>query len=125
MRRGLGETAGDRCLPRELVMTVYHANQNFYDPILKNRAIVEQLEKIKASVLLISGCQDNQTSADGDFNGLFTGVLKEAWNAGKFQGSYRYFHRSIQRQMSPYQTPNYMMIGAPNHAFEHQKLFTV
>jgi hypothetical protein len=25
-----------------------------------------------ASVLLISGCQDNQLSGDGDVNGLFT-----------------------------------------------------
>ncbi|MBI4785208.1 MAG: caspase family protein [Oscillatoriophycideae cyanobacterium NC_groundwater_1537_Pr4_S-0.65um_50_18] len=125
MRRGLGGTARDRCLPRELVMTVYHANQSFYDPILKNRAIAERLEAIKASVLLISGCQDNQTSADGDFNGLFTGVLKEVWNAGKFKSGYRYFHRSIQRRMPPYQTPNYMMIGAPNRTFEHQKPFTV
>lgn len=125
MRRGLGETAGDRCLPRELVMTVYQANQHFYDPILKSRAIAERLETIKASVLLISGCQDNQTSADGNFNGLFTGVLKELWNAGKFKGSYRYFHRRIQRRMPPYQTPNYMMVGTPNRAFEHQKPFTV
>lgn len=125
IRRGLGEMVTDRCLPRELVMTVYHANQNFYDPILKNRAITERLQRIKASVLLISGCQDNQTSADGQFNGLFTGVLKEVWNAGKFKGSYRYFHRRIQRRMPPYQTPNYIMVGTPNPAFEHQKPFTV
>jgi hypothetical protein len=39
IRRGLGEMGGDRCLPRELVMTVYQANQHFYDPILKSRAI--------------------------------------------------------------------------------------
>jgi len=30
---------------------------------------------VKATVLLISGCQDNQLSADGDFNGLFTAQL--------------------------------------------------
>ena len=117
--------AGERCLPRELVMTVYQANQHFYDPILKSRAIAERLETVKASVLLISGYQDNQTSADGNFNGLFTGVLKEVWNAGKFKGSYRYFHRRIQRRMPPHQTPNYMMIGTPNRAFEHQKPFTI
>jgi hypothetical protein len=30
---------------------------------------------IGASVILISGCQDNQLSYDGDFNGAFTGAL--------------------------------------------------
>jgi hypothetical protein len=34
---------------------------------------------IKAPVLLISGCQDNQYSADGAFNGLFTSQLLTVW----------------------------------------------
>lgn len=125
LRRATDQTIVYRCLPRELVMRVYQANKEFYDPILKRRAIAERLDALQSSVLLISGCQDNQYSADGQYNGLFTGVLKEVWNAGKFKGSYRYFHRRIQRRMPPDQTPNYMMIGLPNRPFEHQQPFTI
>src|SRR5262249_10563136 len=41
---------------------------------------------IQASVLLISGCQDNQLSMDGARNGLFTEKLKQVWNSGAFTG---------------------------------------
>ena len=41
-------------------------------------------EGIKASVLLISGCQDNQLSGDLKSNGLFTTRLKQVWDDGKF-----------------------------------------
>ena len=33
------------------------------------------VEKFKPAVILISGCQDNQTSMDGDHNGAFTEQL--------------------------------------------------
>ena len=42
-------------------------------------------------MVLISGCQDNQTSADGDFNGLFTSKLLNVWNEGKFKKGHRAF----------------------------------
>jgi hypothetical protein len=38
---------------------------------------------INASVLLLSGCQDNQTSSDGSTNGLFTEKLKQVWGKKK------------------------------------------
>src|SRR6185369_3810224 len=41
---------------------------------------------IGATVILISGCQDDQLSMDGAGNGLFTEKLKLAWNDGAFSG---------------------------------------
>ena len=35
----------------------------------------------EATILLISGCQDNQLSSNGDINGLFTEALLNVWNA--------------------------------------------
>ena len=36
------------------------------------------------AVILISGCQDNQTSMDGDHNGAFTEQVLKAWNHGNY-----------------------------------------
>ena len=73
---------------------------------------------------LISGCQDNQLSADGTFNGLFTGTLLSVWNGGKFKGAYAP-STAIVKRMPPTQTPNHFVIGAVNPTFDGQKPFTV
>lgn len=114
-----------RYMPRELCVKVYRANRDFYDPILRNRKLKEAQDAVKASALLISGCQDNQYSQDGMFNGLFTGMLLEVWNAGKFTGDYRRFHRAICNNMPPDQTPNYYRVGTTNLQFEKQVPFTI
>jgi metacaspase-1 len=80
---------------------------------------------VKASVLLISGCQDNQLSEDGTFNGLFTGTLQRVWNGGMFKGSYRRFHTAIATKMPPDQSPKLSLVGASNAAFIAQKPFTI
>jgi hypothetical protein len=77
------------------------------------------------TALLISGCQDNQTSADGDRNGLFTETVLAVWKNGKFKGDYRGFHKSVVKLMPPTQTPNFFTIGPANYPFEEQKPFTV
>ena len=84
-----------RVMPDEVALRVYQNNKKFYDPILKRRDLAKALGNVKASVLLISGCQDNQLSEDGTFNGLFTGTLKTVWNGGTFRGSNRSFHTAI------------------------------
>src|SRR5207245_3218986 len=81
--------------------------------------------KVKASVLLISGCMDNQTSQDGARNGLFTGTLKKVWNGGKFKGTYRKLRDLIVSHMPRDQTPNYYFVGAASAKFEAQQPFTI
>jgi hypothetical protein len=80
---------------------------------------------VVASVLLLSGCQDNQLSADGDGNGLFTSKLLDVWAQGAFQGSYRSFHRAIQARMPFGQSPNYDLFGPHGEVFESQRPFTI
>jgi hypothetical protein len=41
-----------------------------------------------AKVVLIAGCQDNQTSMDGPFNGAFTGAFLQVWNNGDYTKAY-------------------------------------
>ena len=82
-------------------------------------------DDVPATVLLISGCQDNQTSQDGDRNGLFTEKLLDVWNDGAFEGSYKAFWKQILSKMPPTQSPNYAVSGHSDPAFEEQRPFTV
>ncbi|MBR1176252.1 caspase family protein [Bradyrhizobium sp. KB893862 SZCCT0404] len=114
-----------RAMPDEVALRVYQSNRKTYDPILKRRDLSEALGNVKASVLLISGCQDNQLSQDGTFNGLFTGTLKTVWNGGTFKGSYRRFHTAIGAKMPPDQSPKLSLVGASNPAFMAARPFTI
>jgi hypothetical protein len=114
-----------RFMPPDVALRTYRANRGFYDKILRNMKLKGTEKAVKASVLLISGCQDNQLSSDGDFNGLFTAQLLRVWKNGAFKGDYRKFHASIVRRMPPDQTPNYFCIGRTDLKFEAQKPFTI
>lgn len=105
-------------------LSVYNCNKEFYDKLLSNVKKVKSSE-IKASVILISGCQDNQYSYDGTFNGTFTAALKRIWNGGKFDGSYEVFHKKIETLLPAYQTPNFLTIGKSNLTFKSQKPYTI
>lgn len=120
-----GEVRRYRAMPATLALRVYTQHQKFYDKILKDKKLAKAKDNVKASVQLISGCQDNQLSLDGAFNGLFTGTLKQVWNGGVFKGNYDKFHKAIRSRMPPDQTPNRFMTGAPNAAFVAQQPFSI
>lgn len=115
-----------RAMPLDVAARTYRSNREQYDAI--GSAVPnyrKSLDAITATVLLISGCQDNQLSSDGAFNGLFTGKLKQVWGSGRFQGDYRDLHSMILSSMPAYQSPNYYVIGKPNPAFESQRPFAI
>ncbi len=118
-----GRTA--RAMPGPVALRTYRANKAMYDEVLRAPALLKAREAIKASVLLISGCMDNQTSADGAFNGLFTGTLLRVWNEGKFKGNYKKFWKRIMKLMPSDQTPNFFWAAARDAAFERQTPFSV
>jgi len=95
--------------------------RNIQQCVKKTRAA----DDIKASLIYISGCQDNQLSSDGDGNGAFTAELLSTWNNGNFSGNYKNFHERIIANMPADQTPNYMTLGKNISSFEAQKPFTV
>ena len=77
----------------------------------------------KPAVLLISGCQDNQTSLDGDHNGAFTGRLRAVWKDGRFKGSYKDLHAAVKKGLRG-QTPNLFALG-PAKELAAQQAFSV
>jgi hypothetical protein len=121
-----------RAMPDEIAEAVETNNQEFYDRIkaaadAASPAGDRGLDEVQASGLLISGCQDNQLSADLATNGLFTEAVKVAWAAGGFPPgrSYRDFHARIQSMMPARQSPNFFTFGVPNPAFLSQRPFSI
>lgn len=110
--------------PTRVQSFTYTSNQDLYDGIQRSNPSGDRVD-IQATVMLISGCMDNQLSSDGLRNGLFTGVLRRVWGNGAFQGGYRRFHRQIRLRMPSIQTPNYFVYGRPNPDFEAQRPFTI
>jgi metacaspase-1 len=137
-----------KLMPADVGLRVYAAHAKFYDglqntvakaagkaPLADPDAVLGKLtvqggrvqsiaKQFKAAVILISGCQDNQTSLDGDHNGAFTGQLRRIWNNGKFKGTHAQFHARIVAGMPERQTPNLFMLG-PAGAFAAQQPFSV
>jgi hypothetical protein len=116
-----------RAMPRDVMMATYRSNQKTYDDIQDATPAGEQLKDggIEATVLLISGCQDDQLSLDGFANGFFTETLLGVWNDGAWTGDYRLFHEAIRAEMPATQQPNYYPVGPANATFEQQDPLTI
>ena len=136
-----------KMMPPAVATRTYNAHRDFYDRIQKSvsaqagtktkvdpdamlahvtvsNRLTSISAQIKAAVILISGCQDNQTSLDGDQNGAFTEQLLAVWDDGVFQGNYAKFHAAIKGGLPPTQSPNLFTLGA-SAAFAAQRPFTV
>ncbi|MBC7734133.1 MAG: caspase family protein [Bacteriovorax sp.] len=141
-------TPGQRpkLMPPAVAMRTYREHQAFYDKLQHDvakaagKAVVDPdtalstvavsgrltaiVNKFQPSVVLISGCQDNQTSMDGDHNGAFTESLLKVWNNAAFTGNYGNFHARIKAGLPPSQSPNLFALGSAG-AFLAQTPFTV
>lgn len=143
---GAAPTSRSKMMPPAVALRTYREHQQFYDKIQRDVAkvagkaaldpdsVLAQLavsprltaiaKNVKASVILISGCQDNQTSMDGDHNGAFTEQVLKVWNNGAFKGNYALFHKKILARMPASQSPNLFTLG-PVAKFLAQAPFSV
>lgn len=115
-------------MPRDVALRTYAVNRTLYDAILRDPKIKEARGQIVASIVSLSGCMDNQTSADGDVNGLFTEKVLKVWGDGVFQGSLNQFAASVRARMPSYQSPYYFTISKSDaglKAFTAQTPFTI
>jgi len=110
-----------RAFYRKIAATTSRADHGGGLQPKRPRAVADPL---RCSVRLLSGCQDNQVSADGDLNGLFTSRLLLVLERG-FSGDYRAFHRAIRKLMPADQTPNHWTVGRKDPAFEGQQPFEI
>jgi hypothetical protein len=135
-----------KLMPDAVALRVYSKHKSFYDKLQDDvskaagKVIVDPDHALaqvgaaahatavvgvfKPAVVLISGCQDNQTSMDGEHNGAFTEKLLKVWNNGAFTGSYSAFHSRIRAALPASQSPNLFVLG-PAAGFLAQRPFTV
>jgi hypothetical protein len=138
-----------KLMPDAVARRVYGEHQAFYDKLQQDvsqaagkasvdpDAALAALTQVGAAahatalvgrfhpaVILISGCQDNQTSMDGEHNGAFTEALLKVWNLGKFRGNYDALHTRIRAALPASQSPNLFTLG-PVDSFLVQTPFTV
>jgi hypothetical protein len=130
-----GTTVGrSKLMPPSIGLRTYEKHKEFYDKLQRDvlKAAGKETEPepgrataptavsprqvaianaFKPGVILISGCQDNQTSMDGDQNGAFTEQLLQVWNDGRFSGNYAKFHAVIKSRLPDTQTPNLFTLG--------------
>ncbi|WP_051574897.1 caspase family protein [Mycobacterium sp. URHB0044] len=84
---------------------VYAAQSTWWEP----RHVVPR--DADANVVLISGCQDRQTSLDGPEHGVFTAAFLQVWNS-EYRKSYRELRDDIVAAVdSPDQTPGIFCYG--------------
>jgi metacaspase-1 len=136
-----------RLMPRAVALRTYAQHKKFYDDMqtdiakaagkakftdpdaalaalsVQSHRVQAVVKRFKAAVILISGCQDNQSSYDGDQNGAFTGQMLATWNNGRFQGNYAKLHAQVVAAMPARQTPNLFLLGQAG-AFVDEAPFT-
>jgi hypothetical protein len=123
-----------KMMPPDVAAETYRAHQTFYDKLQKavakaarNAKVLDPdtmlaqvvvspqvtgiVTKFRPAVILISGCQDNQTSLDGQHNGAFTEQLLKVWSSGGYRGNYVKFHAVIRSGLPASQTPNLFPLG--------------
>jgi hypothetical protein len=135
-----------KLMPPAVAMRTYREHQAFYDKLQRDVArqagkpmldpdtalaavaasgrLGAIVKRFAPAVVLISGCQDNQTSMDGAHNGAFTEALLRVWNNGTFSANYGSFHARIRASMPASQSPNLFTLGRAG-SFLAQAPFTV
>ena len=140
-------TGRSKMMPLAVGIRTYREHQAFYDNLQRHVAqaagksstpdpdsvlahltvsprLTAIAKRFRPAVILISGCQDNQTSLDGDHNGAFTEQLLKVWNHGAYRGNYAKFHAAIKAGLPASQTPNLFTLGAATR-FAQQQPFSV
>ena len=81
--------------------------------------------ELKCPVLLLSGCQDNQTSGDDGQMGVFSRAAMEVWGAGWSKGDYRLFRSRVAAKLPMNQSPNLLTNGPGAKHLERSVPFTI
>jgi metacaspase-1 len=146
-RARIDPKASQKLMPPAKAREVYLKHKAFYDGIQKSvmtaaskaqtadpdaalaqvavsGRLTDVAARMKAAVILISGCQDNQTSMDGERNGAFTEQLLKVWDNGMYRGNYARFHAAIKSELPASQSPNLFSLG-PAAKFAREQPFSV
>jgi hypothetical protein len=95
-------------LPCGVAVATEKANSAMYST-LQQEIPTKRLAAVSATVVLLSGCQDDQFSRDGRVNGAFTGALLTAWRQPDARRSLPRLLKTVSAAIPPEydQVPNY------------------
>lgn len=96
----------------------------FYDEL--NIPSLKDAPPVKADLLILAACKDDETTQDGSPNGAFTTALLKVWKNGAFVGSYVEFTDEIRaeiRSRFPTQFPTLTPENPP--AFSSEQPFSI
>lgn len=130
-RSGATRATRVRMMPPSVAQRTYAAHRAFYDRLQRRSgwqaapadpdAALARVAALSpttppptsfgAAVILLAGCQDNQSVEETDEHGLFTERLLRVWNDGRFLGGYRKFHSVLKAAMPATQTPKLSTLG--------------
>lgn len=100
-----------RTLPATLQQAAYQAQRSRYEAI---RTTTNRGE-IRANLVTMSACADNQVAYDGPQNGAFTEAFFGQRGPDGFRGTARDVMRRVVRSMSANQTPQLNAYGPEGH----------
>lgn len=119
--------------PDKQAERVYIEHKSFYLKI-KAEAVESKEKEVKASIKLIAGCQDDESSyvLPTDANSLLTRELNRVWDVGQFVGTTVEFFEQVKSgvvgiatENKIYQKPNLFDVGKVNESFNTQKPFGI
>ncbi|MFN8251269.1 MAG: caspase family protein [Ferruginibacter sp.] len=123
-----------KIMPPQVAVAVYESHQKEYTAFNKKECPLRSSKTkkilktdIKATVLLMSGCQDKQLSQAQTFsfpdNSLFTAMMLQLLEKKKPPTSYASLVKAVRDKMPADQQPNLMTLGKKPEALEIQKPF--
>lgn len=110
-----------RAAPPTVLARVAAGNVDLYRGL---QSAAREREPIKASLLSLSACADNQTAMDGVGNGLFTGSLLTILEQYSTENLGRVIKR-VGRDIGALQSPQYRYGGPRCAAFEQSPAFSI
>jgi hypothetical protein len=117
---------GAKAMPKNIEAAEQVARGPLYEEI--QRTVPDaglSVQRLSADVLLLSACADDELAFVGPRHSVFTAVLLRVWDKGRFQGSYRDFHRAIVEGVGSIQTPQLSPPTGTDPAFADQRPFTI
>jgi hypothetical protein len=115
-----------KAMPKDVADADQEARAALYRRIQRSVPdTVASIAQLKADVLLLAACTDEQLAYVGPRHSVFTGVVLRTWDGGRFDGSYRDFYDAVVAAMPSNQTPQWFPPAEKDPAFAEQRPFTI